>query len=309
MSSSSTSPDNKDDEKNKLRVALCQFQVTEDKETNHLKCAKFLERASQAGAKLIVLPEIWSSPYATAAFPEYAEVLPSVGNSDDDTSSSAQVLRRAAIQHQVWIVGGSIPERGPIDNKIYNTCLVYDPKGRVVAKHRKVHLFDVDIPGGITFRESDTLSCGNDVTDFDMLGIGKVGIGICYDLRFAAYSAVLRQRGCQILVFPGAFNLTTGPAHWELLQRSRAVDNQCFVLSASPARSAAPPNSKYPHYTAWGHSTVVSPWGEVLATTNEGEDVVIADLDLGKVEQIRNAIPISKQQRNDLYNIVETASK
>ena len=134
-----------------------------------------------------------------------------------------------------------------------------------------------------------------------------------YDIRFPEYALLLTQvHKCKILIYPGAFNLTTGPAHWELLQRARAVDGQCFVLTASPARMPPPPEEeeqgnllKYPHYSAWGHSTIVSPWGEVLATCDEGPDMVVADLDMDKVEQMRTAIPTMSQKRHDIYRLVE----
>jgi omega-amidase len=286
----------------------------EDKATNLSTCRRYITIAAEAGAQLIVLPEIWNSPYAAAAFPEYAESL----NYD---SPSTNLLMKQAIQHQVWIVGGSIPEIDKDnDNKIYNTCPILNPKGEIVAKHRKAHLFDVNVPNGIRFFESETLSAGSAVTSF-MSPWGRIGIGICYDIRFPEYALALRQLGCNILIYPGAFNLTTGPAHWELLQRARAVDTQCFVLTASPARSptdagtcaadkssssSSSPSSgkrKYPPYSAWGHSTAVSPWGEILATRDETEGIVLADLDLQKVDEMRQAIPTGQQKRTDLYHL------
>ena len=181
-----------------------------------------------------------------------------------------------------------------------------NPSGEVVAKHRKVHLFDIDVPGGITFFESETLSPGSTVSHFET-PFGEIGVGICYDIRFAEYAMLLRQKyNCLVLIYPGAFNMTTGPAHWELLQKARAIDNQCFVVTASPARSeqADVDNvKKYPHYTAWGHSTVISPWGDIVATTDEKEGVVVADLDLDRLAEVRNGIPIGNQRRTDLYSL------
>jgi omega-amidase len=289
-----------------LRVALCQFHVTHNKEENYKTAKDYLSRAAESGAQLAVLPEIWNSPYATAAFPEFAESLPNIGDSDAESSPSSKVLIDAAKDLKMWIVGGSIPEKVVIDGKerIYNTCLVLNPDGEIVAKHRKVHLFDIDIPGGITFFESETLSPGETVSHFTT-PVGEIGVGLCYDIRFAEYAMLLRQKhNCQVLIYPGAFNMTTGPAHWELLQRARALDNQCFVVTASPARTTEPDeDSKYPHYTAWGHSTVVSPWGDVVATTDEKEGLVIADLDLSKVEEVRKGIPIGSQRRTDMYKL------
>jgi len=301
------------------RVALLQFRVGPSKPSNHAAARSYIDKAAARGAQLCVLPEIWNGPYATAAFGEYAEILPGVGatlkdaEGDDAFSESARVLMESAARHGMWIVGGSVPERVSEDNgedKIYNTCLCIDPEGTVVAKHRKVHLFDIDVPGGITFKESDTLSPGETMTAFDAgEPLGIIGVGICYDIRFPEYALLLcKKHKCNVLCYPGAFNLTTGPAHWELLQRGRAVDNQAYVCTASPARSPPPAEGeegKYPHYSAWGHSTCVSPWGEVVATMDEGEDVVVADLDVGKVAEMRSGIPILEQKRNDMYQISE----
>lgn len=317
---SSSSSDAVDEDSSILRVALCQFHVTHDKKTNEESAKKYLSRAKEKGAAMAVLPEIWNSPYATSAFPEYAEKLPDIGDglsseSDSKWSSSAsRLLMTAARELDMWIVGGSVPERvtttnnqGVEEEKIYNTCLVLNPEGVVVAKHRKVHLFDIDVPGGITFFESETLSPGSTVSHFTT-PYGEIGVGICYDIRFAEYAMLLRQKhDCLVLIYPGAFNMTTGPAHWELLQKARAIDNQCFVVTASPARSVEEESDddgnpkKYPHYTAWGHSTVVSPWGDVVATTDEKECVVIADLNLDRLAEVRGGIPIGNQRRTDLY--------
>jgi omega-amidase len=313
-----------------LKVALLQFPVTTVKSTNLATCAQYIAKAAAAGAQLLVLPEIWNSPYATAAFPEYAEDLSSLSAADDDdqqsssssASPSTHLLRQLARKHQIWIVGGSIPEVDTTttnNKRFYNTCQVFNPMGEIVAKHRKVHLFDIDVPNGIRFMESETLSAGNAMTHFNTPCWGNIGIGICYDLRFPEYALALRhQFHCNILIYPGAFNMTTGPAHWELLQRARAVDCQCFVLTASPARSDPPPtttttaaaddaavpaNQHYPHYTAWGHSTAVSPWGDVLATRDETAGIVYADLDLKLVDEMRHAIPTSRQKRTDLYSL------
>ena len=326
VSSSSSSPK----DSSVLRVALCQFHVTHDKKTNEETARKYLSEAKEKGATMAVLPEIWNSPYATSAFPEYAESLPDIGDglsSEIDSkwsSSASRVLMKAAHELDMWIVGGSVPERVTTTNEggaevenIYNTCLVLNPEGVVVAKHRKVHLFDIDVPGGITFFESETLSPGSTVSHFET-PYGEIGVGICYDIRFAEYAMLLRQKhNCLVLIYPGAFNMTTGPAHWQLLQQARAIDNQCFVVTASPARSEEGNNNndngdknakKYPHYTAWGHSTVVSPWGDIVATTDEKECVVIADLDLNRLAEVRSGIPIGNQRRTDMYTLEDVSS-
>ncbi|KAK2091850.1 Carbon-nitrogen hydrolase [Saguinus oedipus] len=181
----------------------------------------------------------------------------------------------------------------------------------------QIHLFDIDVPGKITFQESKTLSPGDSFSTFDT-PYCRVGLGICYDMRFAELAQIYTQRGCQLLVYPGAFNLTTGPAHWELLQRGRAVDNQVYVATASPARDDKA------SYVAWGHSTVVNPChqsgdrsrsgalptpsfitlgGEVLAKAGTEETIVYSDIDLKKLAEIRQQIPIFRQKRSDLYAV------
>ena len=276
------------------------------------------------------------------AFPEYAEIVPHVGYVFDpqDTTLQSQspsvwLLLQFAKQHGVYVVGGSIPECCTVSNtssecppppRYYNTCLCIDPQGTIVAKHRKVHLFDIHVPGKITFRESDTLTPGDNpdgkATYFDTQPFGRIGIGICYDIRFPEYALLLTSiYKCNVLIYPGAFNLTTGPAHWELLQRARAVDGQCFVLTASPARSNPPSQEqqgmekqdemthKYPPYYAWGHSTVVSPWGDVLATCDDKESIVYCDLDMIKVEEMRQSIPTRTQKRMDMYTLTAVAEE
>jgi omega-amidase len=193
-------------------------------------------------------------------------------------------------------LAGSIPERDVATGKVYNTCVVFGPDGGILTTHRKMHLFDINVPGRITFRESDTLSAGDTLAVFDT-PYGRCGVGICYDIRFPHLALLLRQAGCRILFYPGAFNMTTGPVHWELLQRARALDTQCFVATISPARN---PESAY---QAWGHSTLVDPWGAVVATTEEKPTSVIADIDLGRVDEVRGQIPVGAQVRSDLYEL------
>lgn len=243
-----------------------------------------------------VLPECWNSPYAVTSFPVYAETVPAVGEAiDPAVSPSIAAVSQAAKSMKKWIVGGSIPERE--GDRLYNTCTAFDPEGNLVGKHRKVHLFDIDVPGRITFKESDSLSPGEAPTLIDTPW-GKIGVGICYDIRFPEYAILLRRLGARIILYPGAFNMVTGPAHWELLQRARAVDNQLYVAACSPARDTTSGG-----YIAWGHSSIVSPWGEVVATTEEAQSIVTAELDLSKIDEMRTNIPCWSQKRADIYEI------
>ena len=162
------------------RVALLQFVVTDSKELNLKKASEFIAKAAEGGAQLLVLPEIWNSPYATTAFGSYAEQVPDVGehSSSDVESPSISLLIEKAKQYSIYIIGGSIPEVCE-DGNIYNTCICVDTSGTIVAKHRKVHLFDIDVPGGIRFKESDTLSPGHQFTFFNAgESFGNIGVGI-----------------------------------------------------------------------------------------------------------------------------------
>jgi omega-amidase len=209
------------------------------------------------------------------------------------------MLSSSAKEAGVFVIGGSISERD--GDRIYNTSYSFNSKGERIGKYRKAHLFDIDIPGRMTFKESDVLSPGQGFTVLDTEGSlgAKIGMGICYDMRFPELSLVMAlQMGCKVLCFPGAFNTVTGPKHWELLIRARAVDCQAFVIAASPARSPDPSA-----YQAWGHSTICSPWGEVLATTGHDQDIVYADIDLAEVDNIRQMIPVRHQRRSDLYSL------
>ncbi|XP_074070425.1 omega-amidase NIT2 [Macrotis lagotis] len=268
-----------------FRLAIIQLRVSPVKSDNLTRAGEFIKKAASQGAKIITLPECFNSPYGTNFFPEYAEKIP---------GESTNRLSELAKECQVFLVGGSIPEED--NGKFYNTCTVFGPDGTLLAKHRKLHLFDIDVPGKIRFQESETLNAGDSLSMFET-PYCKVGLGICYDIRFAELAQVYTQRGCQLLLYPGAFNLTTGPAHWELLQRGRAVDNQVFVAAASPARDIEA------SYVAWGHSTVVDPWGEVVAQAGTDETIVYANIDLKKLVDVRQQIPVLSQKRRDLYAV------
>ncbi|KAF9364381.1 hypothetical protein BGX34_001695 [Mortierella sp. NVP85] len=274
------------------KLALVQLAVTANKDDNLANARTHVLEAASKGANLVVLPECFNSPYGTRYFPEYAESL--------QDGPSVKALSAMAKEANVYLIGGSIPERNSEDNNIYNTCTIYNPEGAIIATHRKVHLFDIDVPGKIRFQESETLTAGKQLTHVDT-EFGKIGVGICYDIRFPEPAMIAARQGCFAMIYPGAFNMTTGPLHWELLQRARAVDNQMYVAACSPARDV---NADY---HAWGHSTVVGPAGDVLQTTDEKQGIIYADLDLSKMNEFRQNIPLTTQRRFDLYADVSKA--
>ncbi|MDY4430741.1 carbon-nitrogen hydrolase family protein [Evtepia sp.] len=266
-----------------FKLGLCQMQVTGDKAANLRRAETLLRQAADRGANLAVLPEMFNCPYENACFPLYGE--PAGGE-------TWQFLSGIAKELGIYLVGGSVPELE--DGKIYNTSYIFSPEGKELGRHRKVHLFDIDVPGGQRFMESDTLTAGDSFTVVDT-PLGKLGVAICFDIRFSDFFRVMGDLGAQLIVIPAAFNMTTGPLHWDLAFRMRALDNQCFVAGCSPARDV---NASY---VAYGHSLVCDPWGTIVAQLDEKEGVIVTDIDLNDLDKYRGQIPILAGRRTDLY--------
>ena len=286
--------------KKPLKLSCIQLASGADKAANLLHAREKVLEAAKAGANLVVLPECFNSPYGCDYFPSYAETpLPSPPSPPSpDQSPSFNSLSSVAAEAKVFLVGGSIPEvetdkNG--DKKYYNTSLTFGPDGKLLATHRKVHLFDIDIPGKITFRESDVLTAGDKLTLVDLPGYGRIAVAICYDVRFPELAMIAARRGAFALIYPGAFNLTTGPLHWRLQGQARAMDNQCYVALCSPARDM---NATY---HAWGHSLIVDPMAQVVTEAEESETIVSWELDGAKIDETRKGIPIYTQRRFDVY--------
>lgn len=325
----------------KFRIALCQNLVTKDKHQNIAKAQQKIHEAASQGAQIVVLPECFNSPYGNDFFPSYAEDV----SGGPETSPTLRAMAAAARDARVHLIAGSIPTRDTHTGKLYNTCTVFDAQGVMVASYRKMHLFDVNVEGGISFQESKTLSAGNSLTTVfiplvtpDVASVSndvsndasnvsnvpsekksvesgapilsekdiasgnsgvKIGLGICFDIRFSQLAALYMQHECDMLVYPGAFNMTTGPLHWELLIRTRALDNQMFVAMCSPARDESAP------YVAYGHSMVADPMGKIVARADEKETILYADVDVASIAKARQQIPTVKNRRLDVYETIE----
>ena len=274
--------------KNGLNIASIQLAQKATKPETYAHIRALFASIPDGAADLIMLPEMWNGPYEAKRFPDFAE---------PEGGPSWQFLSALAKERHVYLCGGSVAERE--DDRVYNTAYVFDPDGRQIAKHRKMHLFDIDVKGGQRFFESDTLSPGNDVTVFST-PFCKMGLCICYDFRFPELARLMVDAGAKVILVPAAFNMTTGPAHWELLFRQRAVDNQVYTVGVAPARDPAA------SYQSWGHSIVCSPWGEVLMQADEKESVAITSLDLDRVNEIRRQLPLLSQRRTDVYRLKRT---
>ncbi|CRK91105.1 CLUMA_CG004793, isoform A [Clunio marinus] len=271
-----------------LRIACIQLKVGTNKTENVARALEKIREAKMKGAELVSLPECFNSPYGTKFFQQYAEAVP-----EGETS---KFLSEISKELGIYLIAGSIPESK--ENKLYNTSTIWDPNGNLIGTYRKMHLFDIDIPGEITFKESDSLTAGNSFTTFDVKDF-KIGVGICYDIRFEEFAKIYRKKGCNLLVYPGAFNMKTGPLHWELLARARANDNQCYTALISPARDV---NADY---VAWGHTMVVDPWAKVVETVDSEEGLIVTDLDLSLVDKVRANIPVYNQRRSEIYDTID----
>jgi predicted amidohydrolase len=259
------------------KIALCQMMVTDDKSKNLAKAEEMVRAAASYGARVCFLPENWNAPYDVKRMRSYAEPA------DGPTVRFMADLSRAL---NIYLIGGSIPELDSADNTaMYNTSFVFDPAGACIARHRKVHLFDVDVENGISHRESDLFGAGDDVTTFDT-EFGKMGLAVCFDVRFPEMFWEMAAQGCHLIFLPAAFTMTTGAAHWETLIKSRALDNQIFFAACGPARN---PDAIY---ASWGHTTVATPWGDTAGGADERETIVYAVVDPDYCNKIRREIPI-----------------
>ena len=268
-----------------MKIAQIQMTVSGDKTADIRRACDLVRSAGKVD--LAILPEMFCCPYDNGCFRDYGE--PEGGEAYTALSALAKELG-------IYLVGGSVPEL--TEGKVYNTCYVFDSTGACIARHRKTHLFDIDVEGGQRFCESDVLTAGRDVTTFDTPW-GVMGLCICFDFRFEELARLMALRGARVIFVPAAFNMTTGPAHWQLLFRQRAVDNQCFTVGTAPARD------ENASYVAWGHSIICDPWGSVVLELDEGEHVAVTDLDLSRIDAIRRQLPILSARRKDLYTIEE----
>lgn len=270
----------------KIKLALCQMNVVDNKEENIKNATFMIGKSKSENVDFIVLPEMFNCPYSNEKFIEYCE--------EEKTSSTLDKISKLAEENSIYILAGSIPEKE--NDKLYNTSYLFDRQGNIIAKHRKMHLFDIDVKGRITFKESDVLTAGDDFTLADT-EFGRIGIGICYDVRFPELARIMVENGALVLFYPGAFNMTTGPAHWELLFRSRALDNQTYCVGVAPALNESA------SYHSFGHSIIANPWGEIIAEADEKENLIIAEIDLDEIKRIREELPLLKNKREDLYEV------
>jgi predicted amidohydrolase len=256
-------------------AAAVQMSSGPDRAGNVARASALVREAAARGARLVVLPEVfaWRGPRDDER--SMGESIP--GPTSDAMAALARNLR-------LHLCAGSFLEAAPGEARSYNTSCLFDPEGRLVARYRKIHLFDVDLPGRATVRESELRAPGSEVVTA-ATDAGTLGLSICYDLRFPELYRRLVRAGAQVLLVPSAFTFPTGAAHWEVLCRARAIENQCYLIA--PDQTGRSPHG----HADWGDSMIVDPWGRVLARAGDGEGVVTAEVDLGALARIRRELP------------------
>jgi predicted amidohydrolase len=266
-----------------MRVALCQMRSGEDVETNIALAERLLCEAADGGADIAALPEVFTYLGSSAGRTPAAEPVP--GPTTDRLAAIAR-------ERGMWILGGSVIERD--DGRIHNTSTLFDRDGELVSRYRKIHLFDVDLPGQPPFRESATFTPGDELVTHET-GVARVGLSICYDLRFPELYRGLVTMGAEVIFVPAQFQRETGTDHWEVLLRARAIEDQCFMVAPTQWGAYGAPEKGRCSY---GNSMAIDPWGRVLSRApDEGDGVWFADLDLTELRRIRASLPALQHRR------------
>lgn len=266
------------------RVAAVQMASGPNVNANLLEAARLIKQAAAAGAKLVVLPE----NFAIMGMTEYDKVKI---READGSGPLQEFLAEQAQRHDVWLVGGTIPLAAENPARVNAACLVYDNSGKRVARYDKIHLFDVEITESHErYNESETIEPGNQVVALDT-PFGKLGLAVCYDLRFPGLFRSLSDAGVEICAMPAAFTAITGKAHWDILVRARAIENMCYMIASAQGGYHANGRETY------GHSMIVDPWGLVLDTLPRGSGVVVSDIDLNRLHDIRRSFPVLEHRR------------
>ena len=266
-----------------MRVAAAQMNSGADEPFNLEAAEAAIERAAFAHAELVVLPATFHYMGPEAERPHHAHPIPG-----PLTERLGDLARRCGLV----LVAGTILEQSAVPQRCYNTAVVFSPEGTLAARYRKVHLFDVNIPGGPVAQESRCYLPGAGEVSVPVAGV-HLGLAVCFDVRFPEFFLALRRRGAEVIVLPSAFTARTGVDHWELLVRARALDSQCFVVAANQC-------GEHPGAGAsFGHSVIVDPWGDVVARVGDEPEVLVAEVALGRVEEVRQSLPLRRAEEQE----------
>jgi predicted amidohydrolase len=270
-----------------LRIGLVQLNTQSDRAANIAAIERLVGEAAARGARFVMLPE--HAPYLgpTEGYQEGAESIPG-----PLTDRFAALARR----HGIYLHAGSLVEKTESPGKYGNTAVVFNPAGEIIAKYRKIHLFDIEIPGKVSAKESDSVAPGDEIVTVEIEGI-TFGLAICYDLRFPELYRLLALQGAEVLCNPAAFTLYTGKDHWEVLLRARAIENQAWMLAAAQWGPSEP------HAASYGRSLVIDPWGTVTAQASDGVGVFVTERDTALVAKHRIEVPSLANRRPAAYTL------
>lgn len=268
-----------------LHVAVAQLNARDDKAANIEIALDLIDRAAADGARLVVLPEIWAYFGPDDGNRPHAEPIP---------GPLTESLAERAVRHGIYIHTGTWHESREGDPRLYNTATVISPSGEIIGKYSKIHMFDVEIDGVATYRESATIAPGNEIVTVDIDGV-TVGLAICYDLRFPELFRILALKGAEVIVLPAAFTMATGRDHWEVLIRARAIENGVFMVAAGQWGAG------YDGKWCYGRSMIVDPWGTPLAVAPDQTTVIHAGLDRAYLQKVRRQIPSVANRMPDRY--------
>ena len=270
----------------KYRIAVVQMDSRNDKGANVKYACQCIDEAAANGAKLISFPEIMNLS---------SENIGEGGGHETIPGYTTEILIAKAKEHKMYIHSGSFCKAVEGENRAYNTSVIIDPEGKIIGEYHKLHPFDITMPDGTVNKESERIRPGDEIVVADT-ALGKLGMSICYDIRFPELYRIMTLEGAQVIFTPASFTMATGKEHWECILRTRAIENACYIVAADQI------GQKH-EFLAYGHSMVIDPWGTIIAKARDEAGMFYADIDLDYEDKIRQKVPVLKNRRADIYEV------
>ena len=270
----------------KYRIAVVQMDSRNDKGANVKYACQCIDEAAANGAKLISFPEVMNLS---------GKNIGEGGGYENIPGYTTEILMAKAKEHKMYIHSGSFCKAVEGENRAYNTSVIIDPEGKIIGEYHKLHPFDITMPDGTVNKESDRIRPGDEIVVTDT-ALGKLGMSICYDIRFPELYRIMTLEGAQVIFTPASFTMSTGKEHWECILRTRAIENACYIVAADQI------GQKH-EFLAYGHSMVIDPWGTVIAKARDEAGMFYADIDLDYEDKIRQKVPVLKNRRSDIYEV------
>ena len=270
----------------KYRIAVVQMDSRNDKGANVKYACQCIDEAAANGAKLISFPEVMNLS---------GKNIGEGGGYENIPGYTTEILMAKAKEHKMYIHSGSFCKAVEGENRAYNTSVIIDPEGKIIGEYHKLHPFDITMPDGTVNKESNRIRPGDEIVVTDT-ALGKLGMSICYDIRFPELYRIMTLEGAQVIFTPASFTMSTGKEHWECILRTRAIENACYIVAADQI------GQKH-EFLAYGHSMVIDPWGTVIAKARDEAGMFYADIDLDYEDKIRQKVPVLKNRRSDIYEV------